>query len=434
MSMPTVVIEYDTALPTATPTWQDVTVYVRVWASKRGRQYERDRVQAGTISLTLDNSDRRFDPTYAAGPYFGSLDVMHRVRVSAVWDGVTYYQFTGYITDWSLAYPRGGKDAIARISASDGLTVLAQARISASYSAERTDERLDAILSAASWTTGGSWVLGSATNGQLGITTVLGPVGDRALDEGVSLMQAQTLADVSALDHLYDIQAVENGIIYVDGAGVVRMRSRHGYLYNRASQATFSDDGTGLPYRDLALTYDVDRVYNDVIVTRVGGSAQTAEDATQQTKHFTRTLAVSDLPLDHVDGATAAEAEALAQAQWLLARYKSPQMRVESLTLLPFGDDALWPYSLGLEIGDVVTVQRTPAGALGHFDVGDYLDSGLYLDAYISQLVSVQAIAHRARPGHWETVLSLAPQDTTTYWQLNDSVASVLGTSTTLAY
>jgi hypothetical protein len=416
MTMPTVTIEYDTALPTATPTWQDVTAYARVWASKRGRQYERDRVQAGTLSLTLDNTDRRFDPTHAAGPYYGNLDVMHRVRVSATWGGAVYRIFTGYVTAWSLAYPAGGTDAVVKVSASDGLTVLAQARISASYSAERTDERLDRILSAASWTTGGSWVLGSATNGQLGTTTILGPVGDRALDQGNSLMQAQVLDSVTALDHLYEVQSVENGIIYVDGAGVVQMRSRHGYLYNRVSLATFADGSTAaLPYRDVTLTYDVDRVYNDVAVTRVGGSAQTVEDATQQTKHFTRSLAVSDLPLDHVDGATAAEAEALAQAQWLLARYKTPAMRVESITLLPFAMDALWPYALGLDIGDVVTVQRTPPGG----------------GSAISQLSSVQAISHRARPGHWETVLSLAPQDATTYWTLGESA---IGESTTLAY
>jgi hypothetical protein len=43
-------------------TWTDITNWVQALKVKRGRSYELDRIEAGTLSLTLDNADGRFTP------------------------------------------------------------------------------------------------------------------------------------------------------------------------------------------------------------------------------------------------------------------------------------------------------------------------------------------------------------------------------------
>jgi hypothetical protein len=60
----TVEVAFDTPPGSSSPTWADISDYVWQASIRRGRSHELDRTEAGTLNLTLDNSDRRFDPTY----------------------------------------------------------------------------------------------------------------------------------------------------------------------------------------------------------------------------------------------------------------------------------------------------------------------------------------------------------------------------------
>lgn len=58
------------------PTWTDISAYVRSATIKRGSNRVDSptvRYEAGTAELRLDNRDRRFDPTNLAGPYTTSF-------------------------------------------------------------------------------------------------------------------------------------------------------------------------------------------------------------------------------------------------------------------------------------------------------------------------------------------------------------------------
>jgi len=66
----------------ASPSWTDVSAYLRSFHITRGRQYELNQMQAGTCDITLKNLDRRFDPTYASSPYYPYLRPMVPVRMS----------------------------------------------------------------------------------------------------------------------------------------------------------------------------------------------------------------------------------------------------------------------------------------------------------------------------------------------------------------
>jgi hypothetical protein len=67
----------------------DVTDYVRSVSIRRGRSRELDRFSTGTASIVFNNEDRRFDPLYSAGPYFGQI--LPRLRVTVVRDEISLF-------------------------------------------------------------------------------------------------------------------------------------------------------------------------------------------------------------------------------------------------------------------------------------------------------------------------------------------------------
>jgi hypothetical protein len=71
--------------------------YVRNWSFRRGASRSDGmnlRYEAGTLSVELNNGDRRFDPTNLSGPYVSGgvseLTPMVRVRLTAIWAGIAY--------------------------------------------------------------------------------------------------------------------------------------------------------------------------------------------------------------------------------------------------------------------------------------------------------------------------------------------------------
>lgn len=120
--------------------WTDITAYVfsdqgdDYWSWSRGRTHEFDQAEAGELTLNLNNSDRRFEPEYAAGAYYPWIIPMRRIRVTAVWSAVTYRRFTGYVERWPLAWNRLATDGKVTVTCVDQLAVLAY-RVFTDYSA-----------------------------------------------------------------------------------------------------------------------------------------------------------------------------------------------------------------------------------------------------------------------------------------------------------
>jgi len=71
----------------------------------RGRDDWQDAVTAGTLSLTLNNSDGRFSPgsTTIASP--SPIKVDAQIRFKETVNGVTYTRFTGYVKSWPVSWP-----------------------------------------------------------------------------------------------------------------------------------------------------------------------------------------------------------------------------------------------------------------------------------------------------------------------------------------
>ena len=404
--------------PKEVPEWIDVTAYLRGPISvRRGGSAELNRFETGTLTFTLDNRDRRFDPSYTSGPYYGYLKPMRRVRLSALWGGGLYTQFTGYVEGWPVQFPIGDFKVV--INAQDGFKVLAMKVLNDTYSGELSGARINRVLDAVGWTTGTSWILDSPTNSQLGTTTVLSPVdGERVVMAGQTTVQGDTLDNVTALDYLHNINLAENGLMFVSKTGAFTFHERHYRLkpINQTSKATFGDGAGELPFAGFEPVYDDSDLYNEVICTRKDGTPQTASDSTSQLEYFKRTLEESEL-------LAVSDTEMLDRASWMLSRRKDPRWRMDTLTLDPEGDDALWPVVLGLELGDRITVNHRPLG--GQLIGGDYWIRQIAID--IDELF------------RWRVVYGLSPAETTKYWHVSDgsdeyAPYAVLGTSTVLAY
>jgi hypothetical protein len=80
--IPKVVTEvaFSTDPGAALPTWTDISAYVKNCNPDHGRDDEYADFAPGTNQIVLNNNDRRFDPTYAAGPYYPNVVPNRRIR------------------------------------------------------------------------------------------------------------------------------------------------------------------------------------------------------------------------------------------------------------------------------------------------------------------------------------------------------------------
>lgn len=416
MSFPVLEVSFAlTTAPTATPSWTDVTAYVQSIQIRRGRDNEFGPMGMGTCTLLLDNSDRRFDPSYAAGPYFGNLKPMRRMRVRATWGGTGYDVFYGYVDGWPQTWDDGVIPHV-RVRACDGFKVLGMYEVNASFAAEASGTRVENVLDSINWGISADWLLDSATRSQLGETTYLSPSDGRIIDGDGSTLQAQTIANQNALQYLNDVTESEFGLFFVDRSGLLNFHSRR-HSAGSASVATFDDAAAGIHYSDYSLDYDDRYVYNDVRMTRLGGIQQTASDTTSQSDYFIRTLQNDRLLLN-------ADTDVSGRASYLLGLYKDPRYRAPSLDLDGYGDDSQMTQILAREIGDVVTVTRRPQGGVA-----------------ITIDYRIEGIEHEMGPGQvWHTTFRLSTHITGAYWLVcgtagdEYSAYAVLGTTTRVGY
>lgn len=378
--------------PSATPTWTDVTAYVQAFSIKRGRSYELGAVPAGTLALTLDNLDRRFDPTWTGGPYGSNVKLRRRVRIQATWNSVTYDLMHGYITAFQPAYSPTNGDAVMVIQAADGFKTLGMLNLNTSFVAQNVTTRIGAVLDAAGWL-----------------------AADRDLSTSLYTTQAVTLDNVGVLSHLQRIVDDEAGRLFVSRSGKVTYRRRHESMGPLPTTHVTMGDGGGAEelYPDVAFSFDDQYIANDVRVTRTGGTEQVASDSASQATYLPRTQAVSGT-LHASDG----DAYELAHA--LLYWQKDPRLRTATLTIDPDADAAtLWPHVLGRDVGDRIGLKRRPPGG-GTIDQPSTIE-GVALD-------------YRVEGALWAVAWELSPADTTAYWLVDDSTYSVLNTSTLPGY
>ena len=135
MPFPVAIVEiaFDDGPYVASPTWTNVTSYVREMSTDRGRSDDWGSFE-GSAEVVLSNLDRRFDPFNASGPYYGKLTPRRQIRITATFGGTTYPVFRGYVNGWPPVWTNAGYDSTVTLSCMDALGFLASETLPADWS------------------------------------------------------------------------------------------------------------------------------------------------------------------------------------------------------------------------------------------------------------------------------------------------------------
>lgn len=378
--------------------WVDISPWVRNWSFRRGASRGDGvglRYEAGTATIQLNNGDRRFDPTHLGGPYVSggetALVPMVRVRITAVWAGAGYVLWTGYADSWTPDYSTPTWSTVT-LQATDAFKVFA--------SVDRTGGAA----------VGGSELSGARVNRIL--DDIDWPTDDRDIAAGDSQLQATTLAG-NALTELHLVQDSERGEFFMNAAGSATFRNRRAVLFETrsvTSQVTFGDAGIGageVPYAQAAVSNDDATMANEVSITRVGGTTQTASDTASVQRFLRKTYSRTDLLV-------LTDAEALNVASWILSQSKDPELRFVSITLpVPEAGtgSTVWPLVLERELGDRVTVIRRPPGG------GDPNERDLF----------IRSVEHSSDGANYTVTFQLQSAAKYAFWTIGDPTLGRIG-------
>lgn len=352
----------------------DVSQFLLGVQVNRGKSRELDRYNAGQSNVLLDNRARTFDPLYTSSPYFGQIIPHREIRIKSNGSALFY----GVIDDWNFDYSPTGDNTASAFS-SDGFTLLATQSLSAH--------------------TATSQLTGARVNAVLDRPEVSWPASIRNIETGRATLQADIVDEgTNALEYLQTVEKSEPGSIFIGKDGYFNFQQRTQDISSTAVK-TFADNGTGISFNNLQVVYGSEQLYNRIVVTRLNGTAQIAEDTDSQTQYGISTLDQDGLLLS----SDTASAEL---ATYLLSRYSEPEYRFEALEI----ELANLPTSqqndvLSLELTDVVRVKFTPNG------VGSAID----------QYAQITGITHRTNSVSHTVTIGLSTLDYANFI-LDDSV------------
>lgn len=320
----------------------DVSSQINGLTTRRGRNAEADQFQTGTCSLKIVDQNGDFNPMNPASPYYGLLDPMRKLQISATHNGITYPIFSGFITGYQTITPQESNDNVTytTISAVDAFRLAQNAQISTVSTAvagELSGARINAILDQIDW-----------------------PQSMRDVDAGQTTMQADPGTPRTALAACQTVTTSEYGAFYVDATGSFVFQDRALTSSSIGGTPTvFSDNATpGLLYFDAAWVLNDVLVYNQANITRTGGTTQTAINQSSIDRYFLHSYTQTGLLME-------TDAVALQYAQAYVASRAETSVRCDAIVLDLYTPDydAGIVAALGLDYFDPITVITSQPGS-----------------------------------------------------------------------
>jgi hypothetical protein len=314
----------------------DISDRVQNVTTRRGKSEALDRIDAGLSSVTLNNTDRLFDPLYEEGLFYTQLVPRREVRIKANDEPV----FFGYVEDFDLDYAPGNR-ATVRIDLADAFGALANARI----------DELDPP----------SELAGARINRVLDLPEVNWPAPLREIDTGNTLMLDTTADGAPVLEYLQTVTDSEFGTLFISKDGDIVFKERN--AATTAPDLIFSDDPTPsdsikIPFSAVRAIYGSENLFTRINLanTDIIPEEVLIENEASSGLYGVRTYSASNLLVQEPD-----ELEDLANL--LLVTYQEPLYRFESVTVvLDKLDETQTQSVLDLEIGDIVQVRFQPSG------------------------------------------------------------------------
>jgi hypothetical protein len=363
----------------------EVTNLVSKVSIRRGRNRITSQFEAGTANVTLYDQNGDWNPTNPASIYYPNLVPLRQIIIYATYASQNYFLFSGFITNYDTGF-RQGNDGLSTVTLRcvDGFKLLAGSGITTvtGSGVQLSGARVNAILDEIDW-----------------------PISLRDIDAGDSTLQADPGTDRDALQALFNVEQSEFGGIFLDGNGQVNFVSRNNLIAAPAFPVyEFSDQGTDISYTNAVVALDDTTLINDVTITRLNGTAQNAFDQDSIDKFFLHSGTRSGILVQ-------TDAEALDQAEGILATRKDPEIRIDSIQLNLY-DDANPNKPLAgvdIELLDGVTVTKTTPGSTS-----------------VVQSSLVNAIHHDITKSSWMTTL-YTTEPLLAGFVLDSDVSGILG-------
>lgn len=334
---------------------------------RRGRNRILNSFEAGTATVVLEDQNGDWNPQNVSSPYYGKLLPLRKIRIWADYDdggGVDrYYLYSGYITSYDNTF-RLGFDEVSSVTLQcvDAFRLFQNVNITtvAGTSAGQTSGvRIDKLLDLASY-----------------------PTSQRLIDAGDSTVQADPGTARTLLQSCQTIEQTELGGFFIDPEGNAVFLSRT-TVSEEADQTPllFNDNGTDIPYSTIDFAYDDTQIFNDITVTRLGGSPQNVQSTSSIETYFIHSGQRSELLMQ-------TDTEALDQAQMLLNARDEALLRIDSI---------------GLNLKDATSVDLIKAGIDSDlFTLINVTKTGQASSTFTLELF-VQGIQHDITPISWQT-------------------------------
>ena len=254
--------------------------------------------RTATLSMVLNNSDKRYSPENAGSPIYGNFTNGRVVRVQSTYNSTTRTHFLGWITSIQPEFDQYGTRRTV-VEAEGFWSRASRAEVFIPVQEGKTaDQVIETILSNASiYPPGftGRFLLGIVGHSELEENTILGAVSDYLSAETgkttFNYIGDQWHDGVSVMGAIRDVVGREYGRLYIDRDGVIQFWNRHHLIKDVVSDATFNDTMVQMEYE-----YG-QNVINKAIVTArprlVGASAEQLGQLDKATKieaNSTRTI------------------------------------------------------------------------------------------------------------------------------------------------
>jgi hypothetical protein len=367
--------------------YADLTSLVLSVNIKRGRNRQLDQFNAGTAQVVFNNNSRILDPLNTASIYYPF--VLPRSPIIIYANGTPIY--TGFVEDWDLDYQNANQGRMfARCV--DAFGTLANQQLNAfTPSAQTSGLRVDAVLD----------------------RPEIAYQGARSIGTGTSTLGAYAVSqDTNVLNYLQQVNTSEQGYLYTSADGTLTFKGRSSVL-NPVSGASFTTNGTGIPYMSLVNQYGSELLYNYIVTQSPAGAAQTNSDSTSialyQAQNY-NLLSLLNSTTTEVNGLGA----------YLLGKYRNPVVRFTGVSCeLAALTAAQWATIFAIDLTSIVTVQK------------DY-NTGTPLTE--SQTLITSGIEHRIVPGSHIVSYTFESTDGNQYFTLNDAIFGTLSTTNLLSF
>jgi hypothetical protein len=359
----------------------DITNQVMKVSTRRGRNRILSQFEAGTATVTLNDPNSDFNPQNTAGPYYGKLLPLRKIRIYATmeYEGspIEIAIFAGYITSYDTGFYNGvNTTSTVVLQCVDGFRLLnnvstGTSPIPGATAGQLSGARIEEILDFAGF-----------------------PSSMRSTNPGNSTMQADPGGARSVLAAIQTVEQSEFGAFFMQRSGKTLFLDRDTVIERADAPVRIYSD-TGAPgeflYQNIDLAFDDQLILNDVTVTRYDDNLgpalpQTVTDQESIDRFFTKSGQRTGLLVQ-------TDTESLDQANTLLAARKNADLRIDSITLNNLANisELKLVVNLSSDIYNLIFVEKEMSGGSG-----------------VEKELFIQGVQHDVTPSTWTTKLFTA--------------------------